>query len=337
MRELDADQLRARADALASACWPGAQLSSLQPLPGGISSLTFASALHRPGHGPRPVVVKVAPPGLAPVHNRDVLRQARILRALQGRPGVPVPEVLLSQDGDPPFFVMELVAGQAYEPHKDLAAEPPAPAVVAPRVRAAARALAALHALDPRGIGVRDPVTGVEEELARWARLFATAGDDLRHDEAKVRDALAAAAPRPGAPAVLHGDYRLGNLQFTGTRLAAIIDWEIWSVGDARHDVAWLMVWCDPVQRFLARRDGANQAAADAMPAGERVRAEYEAARGRRQADLPWFLALCHYKRAATIAVLAKRNRRLPDPDPALELAAASAPAVLARARELLG
>jgi hypothetical protein len=53
-------------------------------------------------------------------------------------------------------------------------------------------------------------------------------------------------------------------------------------------------------------------------------------------AQLDWFLAYCYYKLASTMAVLAKRNRRLADPDPGLELAGATVPAALARARELL-
>ena len=58
-----------------------AGVTDLRPLPGGASSLTFAGVL-----GAQRVVVKVAPPGVLPTLNRDVLRQARIIRAL-GRDG----------------------------------------------------------------------------------------------------------------------------------------------------------------------------------------------------------------------------------------------------------
>src|SRR5690606_15773469 len=69
-------------------------------LPGGASSLTYRMRLQNSLHND--VVVKVAPPGLPPVRNRDVLRQARLLQILHGRPGVSVPTVIATDVGDPP-------------------------------------------------------------------------------------------------------------------------------------------------------------------------------------------------------------------------------------------
>lgn len=312
--------------------WPGASISDLDTLHGGVSSLTFAAQLTLAGGAGRQVVLKVAPPGLPPTLNRDVLRQARVLRALHGQPGVRVPEVLLEADGDPPLFVMEYVEGQAYEPHKDLSEAPPTPAVVDRRARAAARMLARLHELDPAALGLgSEPAIPLADELDRWARLFATAGDDLRHNETDLQARLASALPDPIAPRVVHGDYRIGNMQFDGDHLAAVIDWEIWSIGDPRTDLAWLLTYTDPVQRFVERRDEANQRAADAMPDRDQLLGEYLAVHEVDVADLRWFLALCYYKIASTTAVLAKRNRRRAVPDPSLEVAASTIPAVLER------
>src|SRR3977135_389776 len=96
-----------------------------------------------------------------------------------------------------------------------------------------------LHQLDPAAVGLGDePAIPLAHELERWVRLFSTAGDDLPHDEAELRRQLAASLPKPVAARVLHGDYRLGNMQFAGDHLAALIDWEIWSVGDPRTDLA---------------------------------------------------------------------------------------------------
>jgi aminoglycoside phosphotransferase (APT) family kinase protein len=287
---------------------------------------------------PRRVVVKVAPPGLPPVRNRDVLRQARVMAALHGAPGVAVPEVLLTDAGSPPFFVMEFVAGEAYEPRWDVSRAPPDPPLVSRRARAAATMLARLQSVDPSaGALAAEPVLAPAGELARWAKLFATAGDDLRGDELALQRALARRIPQPMPPRILHGDYRLGNMQFDGERLAAIIDWEIWSVGDPRHDIAWMMAFAEPVQQRVARRDAANQAAADAMPSARELLTEYLGAAGAAEPpDLSWFLALCYYKLGATMSVLAKRNRRLAQPDPGLELIAQTTPPMLARALEIL-
>jgi aminoglycoside phosphotransferase (APT) family kinase protein len=338
--ELDVADLLARAGAAMRDRWPKAELADLQELPGGISSLTFAASLRGASADPRRVVVKVAPPGLEPVRNRDVLRQARVMTALHGRPGVLVPEVLAQDDGSPPFFVMEFVPGDAYEPKWDASASPPSPVVVERRARAAARMLARLQAIEPARVGLRDePALSPAEELDRWARLFATAGDDLRAGEPALHDVLTAHIPAPFPARILHGDYRLGNMQFAGERLAAVIDWEIWSVGDPRADLAWLMAFAAPLQQRLAERDAANQAAADAMPDPAQLLEEFLGAAGAaaRPADLDWFLACTYYKLGATMMVLAKRNRRLPDPDPGLELIASTTPAMLARGVELLG
>jgi aminoglycoside phosphotransferase (APT) family kinase protein len=335
--ELRVQELLDRATLAADERWPGTSVTDLAPLHGGISSLTFAARLAGFQAQPQHVVLKVAPPGLPAVRNRDVLRQARVLRALDGAPGVRVPEVLLEDDGSPPFFVMSFVEGQSYEPRKDVSPSPPAPEVVDRRARAAARMLARMHELDPAEVGLgSEPEIPLAEELDRWARLFATAGEDLRHDETELYRLLTSSVPEPVPAKILHGDYRLGNMQFTGERLEAIIDWEIWSVGDPRTDLAWLLAYTDPVQRFVTERDGPNQAAADAMPDRDQLLAEYLAQRPVEVRDLDWFLACCYYKIASTTAVLAKQNRRRSDPDPGLEVAASTLQPVIERGREIL-
>ena len=40
---------------------------------------------------------------------------------------------------------------------------------------------------------------------------------------------------------VCHGDYRLGNMLCDGAEVAALIDWEIWSLSDPRLDLAWFL------------------------------------------------------------------------------------------------
>jgi aminoglycoside phosphotransferase (APT) family kinase protein len=257
---------------------------------------------------------------------------------VQDAPGVHVPGVLVRDAGAPPFFVMEFVAGEAYEPKWDHSALPPPANIVRARAHAAARMLARLQAIEPADVGLADePALSLTEELERWGALFATAGDDLRANESELRGALAARVPAPMPPRILHGDYRMGNMQFAGDRLAAIIDWEIWSVGDPRTDVAWLMMFADPVAQRVAQRDAANQAAADAMPSGTTLLAEYvDAAGGDGPADLDWFRAFCDYKLGAAMSVLAKRNRRRPEPDPGLELVAQTTPPMLTHGLELL-
>jgi aminoglycoside phosphotransferase (APT) family kinase protein len=335
--ELELGELLDRACGVASRRWPGASVAELEPLPGGISSLTFAAWLAESSGRRRRVVIKLAPPGLPAVRNRDVLRQARAMAAVHGAAGVRVPEVLLCDDGDPPLFVMRFIAGEAYEPRWDVSRVPPAPATVRARAAAAAAMLGHLHALSPAAVGLGgEPAVALGNELDRWARLFATAGDDLRGDEAALYRALSTTIPGAVGPRIVHGDYRLGNLLFEGDGPPAIIDWELWSLGDPRTDLAWLLHFTDPVIRRSADRDAANRQAAEAMPDRRRLLAQYMAVTGTDPGELSWFDAYCQYKLASAMAVLAKRNRRLPEPDPGLELAAATLAPAIERGLEII-
>ncbi len=138
---------------------------------------------------------------------------------------------------------------------------------------------------------------------------------------------------------MLHGDYRVANMLFTGPDLEAVIDWEIWSVGDPRSDLAWLLMHADPAHVFHEDRSAADVAAGSLVPSQAELLAEYAEARralGATVAEveaattgLAWFLGVCHYKTASTIAVIYKRDRKRPDPDPKLATAARHLDAVL--------
>ncbi len=75
-------------------------------------------------------------------------------------------------------------------------------------------------------------------------------------------------------PAVVHGDFRLGNLLAVDERITAVIDWEIWSVGDPRIDLGWFLVNADPETyrgpRRLRRRRAAGGGAGCLLRRGVR-------------------------------------------------------------------
>jgi aminoglycoside phosphotransferase (APT) family kinase protein len=336
VRELDPDDLIQRATRAARRTTPAVDVRGLRLLEGGVSSLTYASELSD-GSGARPIVLKVAPPDLAPVRNRDVLRQARVLRHLAGLGGFPVPAVLFEDVGDPPgvppLFAMELAPGDSYEPLLDVADAPPGPEVAAERMRTAARALARLQDGAPASLGLGDePVSTVTEELDRWQRLFDTVDADIGVGHEKLHARLAERVPGGIDPRVLHGDYRLANMLFTGGELNAVIDWEIWSVGDPRSDLAWLLMHAEAAHVFHEDRSSADVAAGAQLPSQEELVAVYADARSELGAsedevraatsELDWFLGVCYYKTASTIAVIYKRERKREHPDPKLEVAA---------------
>ncbi len=302
------------------------RVQDIRRLPGGASSLTYAGQI--PG-GDR-VVVKVAPAGIPPLLNRDVLRQARLLRALEPT-AVPVPEVLWTDAGDPPdtppLFVMSFVEGSSLEPLYDLDGDDAA-TTVAGRMRHAARVMAQLHALDPGSIGLGDePVVGPREEVERWSRLLETVEPSTVAGWDDVADDLRATQPPALPGAVVHGDFRLGNMLAKGDTITAVIDWEIWTVGDPRVDLGWFLVNADPdTYRRPTRYAGA-------LPPPSELAALYGDV-----PDLAWFRALACFKSTATWALIVKHNRRRPEPDPDVEAVAADLPRLLARARaELAG
>jgi aminoglycoside phosphotransferase (APT) family kinase protein len=303
-------------------------VSSVTTLPGGASSLTYVGR-----HADRPVVIKVAPPGVQPTAHRDVLRQARIIRTLAPTP-VPVPEVLFDDPGDPPdvppLFVMSRVEGTASEPLFDGDDCGPE-TVVAERFRNAAATMAQLHRIEPGAVGLEfEPVIGPSAEVERWCHTLETVDATLAPGWREVAAALESSAPPALSPAIVHGDFRLGNLLAVNDRITGVIDWEIWSVGDPRVDAGWFLINCDPrTYRRSARY-------ARATPSLSELTTIYREELGHQVPELDWFQALACFKSAATWSLIVKHNRRRRPPDPNLEAMAPTLPHLLSRARQLL-
>ena len=310
-------QLRDRVAQRVTDWRPGALVRSVSPLTGGTSSLTFLVDLDGVDAGETPVVLKVAPPGLAPLRNRDVLRQARLQQAVKqdGRAGRPLaPDVLFSDPGDPPgvppFMAMNLVPGECVEPVLCDAAERPAPGQVQARYFDAVQVLAQLHAIRPAAVGLGgEPVVGLAEEVDRWTRAFVTLPGDMAGDYQRAAKALRASIPKALPPAVNHGDFRLGNTLCEGNRINAVIDWEIWSVGDQRIDLAWLTFFTDD-----AGHPAVAPGTVAGTPTGREIVRAYEHALGRPVPELGWFDALTRYKEAGVTGLLLKRAMKLGRP-----------------------
>jgi aminoglycoside phosphotransferase (APT) family kinase protein len=284
-------------------------VKAVEPLTGGTSSLTYVATLSGTPAGYERIVLKVAPPGLEPVRNRDVLRQARLMEVLAGRPGVRVPGVLFCDQGAPPvippFVAMELVPGECVEPVLTPRGTLPAGQVRA-RAFDAVRMLADLHRVDPsRTPLAAEPVVSPGAEIDRWTRAFTTVPDDLRTGYEVVADRLHAMMPAAMAPVFAHGDYRLGNTLCEADRVTSIIDWEIWTLGDPRGDVTWLTFFTDEARHPASPSDEPT-----GMPGKAELVDAYQEARGESLRDLPWFEALTKYKESAATALLIKRGRK---------------------------
>ena len=313
------DALRDRVTALVAEWRGGVRVAELSALIGGRSSLTYLVSLEAEADQPRPIVVKMAPPGLPPTRNRDVLRQARVQHTMSRSGRAPVARVLFTDDGEPPeippLYAMEFIDGEAFEPLLDQCDELPAPAEVRGRQLAAARILGRLHSLDPVDAGLQDePEVTLVDEVARWARIFETVSDDLRPGYEACAEALLAAIPPSVPSTVVHGEYRLGNMLARDDTILAVIDWELWCRGDPRVDLSWFLQYVD-----AAEQPSAVRPTPPGTPSPVELVAAYEDELGKKVVDLSWFAAHARFKMAAITAITSKHNRRREHPDPEQE------------------
>jgi aminoglycoside phosphotransferase (APT) family kinase protein len=302
------DLIAAKADALVARTFPGATIARIHPLEGGHSGQTLlAELVNAPQER---AVIKSGAPGRPAVGRHDVLRQARLLTALAGRPGIRVPTVLGSERGEPSLFLMTYEPGECIEPVLD-GRGAMNPSVVEARARSAARMLGHLHSFDPATVGlVEEPPAGIASELARWASTMSVVDQTLVIGATELLERLGSSRPAETRNAVVHGDYRLGNILYDGTTPTGIIDWEIWNVTDPRIDLSWFLLSCD-ADDF----PGGVGSPAPGMPSTAELVAEYAAVVGT-VTDTRWFLAFARFKMAAIMAHNLRRHREGRHHDP---------------------
>jgi aminoglycoside phosphotransferase (APT) family kinase protein len=173
-------------------------------------------------------------------------------------------------------------------------------------------------------------VVTLENEIERWCRLLETVDPVLVGGWEDVASSVRARTPALARVGIVHGDYRLGNLLAVGAVVTAVIDWEIWTVGDPRVDLGWFLVNADPATyRRPTRYVGA-------LPSPAELLEGYASALGREVTDVAWFRALACFKSTATWSMIVKHNRRRATPDAEVEAMVDVLPHLLDRAREAL-
>jgi len=306
-----------------------ARVRALEPLPGH-AGFSYRFELEHGGLVER-LVLRLPPPGVRHEGPADVVRQGRLLRALEPT-AVPVPRVRWLGDDERwfgrPYCVVELLRGRTV-PLED-PTRAPDEATLAEAGVAATAALAALHALDvePFGALVGPPLEPAED-VERWDRFAERAAEpELVALVPELRAALLAAAPREPWVGIFHGDYQWSNLLLDGGRLVAVLDWELARAGPVLNDLGWLCVFSDPAS-------WAPPFGLSPVPAPEALVEAYAVAGGT-VADIAWYRALAGYKFAIIAALNLMLHRRGKRPDPFYELLAPSVPRLLQRGLELL-
>ncbi len=190
-------------------------------------------------------VLRKKPPGKLLASAHMVEREFRVQKALQDS-AVPVARVLnLCEDAGivgTPFYLMSHVAGRIIAT-ADLPELAPAEreAVYASLITT----LASLHQFDWRKASLQDfgrPDNYAGRQIDRWTKQYlATKTDDIPEME-KLGEWLAARLPERADAAIVHGDYRVGNtiIHACEPRVAAVLDWELATIGDPLADLAYL-------------------------------------------------------------------------------------------------
>jgi aminoglycoside phosphotransferase (APT) family kinase protein len=222
---------------------------SAELIGGGRSNLTYALT----AADGRRLVVRRPPLGHVLATAHDMSREHRIITAL-GPTAVPVPATRgLCTDEDvngAPFYVMDFIDGVVLDgPEKG--------AQLAPSIRTAAShhlidVLADLHAVDVDEVGLGDLARRegyIERQLKRWTTQWANSKTRELPAIDEVAAHLASRVPAQQGVAIAHGDYRFGNCltDVVAGRIAAVLDWELCTLGDPLADVGYLGVaWTDP-------------------------------------------------------------------------------------------
>ncbi|HYB22283.1 MAG TPA: phosphotransferase family protein [Solirubrobacteraceae bacterium] len=251
------------------------------------------------------LVLRRPPRPPLPPSAHDVLREARLLRALRGTPAR-VPEVLAVCE-DPatigaPFYVMERIDGEVI-----VTSVPPALDTPAQRRRIGEQlidALVEIHAVDWRAAGLEGfgkPTGYLERQLRRFGGLWELNKTREIPAVESVGAWLAEHLPSSGSATIVHGDYRLGNTMFgphAPAQLLAVLDWEMATIGDPLADIGYLcMMWTergDPSEGLRAALG--NVTRADGFMTRAQLIERYQQRSGRAVGDVRWYVTLALWK-----------------------------------------
>lgn len=256
-------------------------------------------------------VLRRKPPGQLLKSAHAVEREFRVQKALAGR--IPVPRMLhLCEDGDvigAPFYLMERVAGDS---HDDPALPGMDPQTRAALIAEMGRVLADLHAVDVEDAGLSDygrPGNYYARQISRWAGQYKATETEPLPDMDALIAALEARLPEDdGQVTLVHGDYRLDNLIFDGTRCAAVLDWELSTLGHPYADLAAvIMQWRMPPGPDSRGLAGVDRAALG-LPSDAAFVAAYCARRGIGAIpDFGFYLAFAFFRMGAILQGVKKR------------------------------
>jgi aminoglycoside phosphotransferase (APT) family kinase protein len=265
---------------------------------GGRSNLTFTVT---DANGAK-YVLRRPPTGAVLATAHDMAREHKIISAV-GKTAVPVPPALGVCTDDSvngaAFYVMGYVDGVVLDSADKGAA-------MTPEHRRSAGlhlidVLADLHAVDVDAVGLGDLAKRegyVERQVKRWSTQWEKSKTRDLPAVDEVARRLAERMPVQQGVSIAHGDYRFGNV-LTDTehgRIAAVLDWELCTLGDPLADVGYIGVyWADPGTQQLRPNDPTG---IDGFPAYSELLERYATRTGRDLSEIDYYIAFGSWRLA---------------------------------------
>jgi len=273
---------------------------SVTPIGEGHSNMTYLIE-----RGGQEMVLRRPPRPPLPPSAHDVLREARLLKALH--PTVArVPDVLAvcaeAETIGAPFYVMELIEGDVIVSSVPARFDSPGERrLIAEQLL---DALVEIHSVDWLAAGLEGfgkPTGYLERQLRRFLGLWELNKTREIPTVESVAGWLAANMPPSGPATIVHGDFRLGNTIFAPgapARLAAVLDWEMATIGDPLADLGYLcMMWTEAGDASGGMRDSLGAVTrAEGFPNRAEMIALYEERSGRSMSDIRWYMTLALWK-----------------------------------------
>jgi aminoglycoside phosphotransferase (APT) family kinase protein len=285
------------------------RLPSVHLIAGGRSNLTYRLEFPAPSD-PARLVLRRPPLGHVLPTAHDMGREYRLISALHGT-SIPVARpVTFCSDTDiigAPFYVMEYVDGLVVRT-KDQAAliTPEQARLVSGRL---AEMLAAIHQLDVAAAGLGDfgrPDGYLRRQLSRWQRQWELSVTREVPGYAELVARLEAGLPETSEGTLVHGDFRLDNVLLAlgaDPRIAAVVDWEMATLGDPLADLALALVyWADPEDTEWADvQVGATATSGPGFLTRAEFAARYAARTGRDLSGIGYYMAFGCFKLAVVL------------------------------------
>ena len=283
---------------------PGGPIGHVGALAGGTQN-----TLIRFGRGGREYVLRRGPRHLRPISNDVMRREMRVLDAL-AETDVPHPKFFTGCTDE---TVMNGAVFYLMEPVNGFNASMGLPALHAgdAKIRHAmglsiADGAAALGRVDYLEVGLDDlgrPEGFLERQVPRWLSELESYSRFDGYGGAEIPGVDAVAAwldknrPASWSAGIMHGDYHFANVlyRYDGPQLAAIVDWEMCTIGDPLLDLGWLLAtWPDPDQPGVGT--GGGLAAAGGLPSTAEIIVRYAEGSSRDLSAIAWYGVLACFK-----------------------------------------